>query len=113
VNQVMILLVASQFSHSAGRIQSRGFRAVLLALALGVYTLTLVAGPFLHHDFACHTRSRTHCTSCVLDASVSPLSNASCAHVVAPSETGATARQADAGLNSADLFRSHGRSPPA
>ena len=29
-----------------------------------VYGLMLMAGPFLHHDFACHENSRTHCPSC-------------------------------------------------
>jgi hypothetical protein len=32
--------------------------------AVIVYALVLMAGPALHHDFACHENSRTHCTSC-------------------------------------------------
>jgi hypothetical protein len=29
-----------------------------------VYGLVIVASAFLHHDFACHENSRTHCPSC-------------------------------------------------
>jgi hypothetical protein len=38
-------------------------RSSTLAVVI-VYGLVLMAGPFLHHDFACHENSRTHCTSC-------------------------------------------------
>ena len=29
------------------------------------YGLVVLLGPSLHHDFACHQNSRTHCSSCV------------------------------------------------
>jgi hypothetical protein len=31
------------------------------------YALILSAGSFLHHDFACHENSRTHCPSCQMN----------------------------------------------
>ena len=34
-------------------------------LVLGGFLLVLLTGPFLHHDFACHQKSPTHCTSCM------------------------------------------------
>jgi hypothetical protein len=34
-------------------------------LVLGSFVLVLLSGPFLHHDFACHQKSPTHCTSCI------------------------------------------------
>jgi hypothetical protein len=36
------------------------------ALAAGLYAVILVVGPVLHHDLACHLKSRTHCTVCVV-----------------------------------------------
>ena len=30
-----------------------------------LYVFVLLGSAFLHHDFACHEKSRTHCTSCV------------------------------------------------
>jgi hypothetical protein len=36
------------------------------ALAVGLYALVLMVGPILHHDLACHVKSRTHCTVCVV-----------------------------------------------
>ena len=35
-----------------------------LALA-ALYAFVLIASAFLHHDFQCHLKSRTHCSSCV------------------------------------------------
>ncbi len=43
----------------------------LLTVASGLYGLTLLAGPFLHHDLACHLKSRTHCTTCAFNLSAS------------------------------------------
>ncbi|MBI1876549.1 MAG: hypothetical protein HYZ58_01740 [Acidobacteria bacterium] len=49
---------------SGGRVRrSRG--GVLARLVLGTFVLVLLTGPFLHHDFACHQKSSTHCTSCM------------------------------------------------
>jgi hypothetical protein len=36
------------------------------ALAVGLYAVILTVGPILHHDLACHLKSRTHCTVCVV-----------------------------------------------
>ncbi len=45
----------------SGRLTSR--RATALVLAL--FGLVLLASPYLHHDFGCHEKTPTHCTSCV------------------------------------------------
>lgn len=34
-------------------------------LVLAGFLLVVLTGPFQHHDFACHQKSPTHCTSCV------------------------------------------------
>src|SRR5260221_309317 len=46
-----------------GRSEFRTSRPSLLAVVI-VYGLVVVASAFLHHDFACHGNSRTHCPSC-------------------------------------------------
>jgi hypothetical protein len=50
-----------------GRLKSWSPRASTITLV--VYMLVLAAGQFLHHDFACHENSRTHCPSCQIDQS--------------------------------------------
>jgi hypothetical protein len=34
-------------------------------MLVAIYTGVLLLTPGLHHDFACHQNSRTHCTSCL------------------------------------------------
>lgn len=41
----------------------RALRAPLFA-ALLAYAVLLVGSAVLHHDFACHQTSRSHCTAC-------------------------------------------------
>jgi hypothetical protein len=48
-----------------GRSEHRTSRFSFLAVAV-VYGVVLAASAFLHHDFACHENSRTHCPSCQL-----------------------------------------------
>ncbi|HEX2445876.1 MAG TPA: hypothetical protein VHJ77_18160 [Vicinamibacterales bacterium] len=41
------------------------------ALAATLYAIILAVGPVLHHDLACHLKSRTHCTVCVVSVTAS------------------------------------------
>jgi hypothetical protein len=34
-------------------------------MALAVYAALFAASPALHHDFACHVKSPSHCEACV------------------------------------------------
>jgi hypothetical protein len=40
-----------------------------MKVVLAVYVAAVVLLPFAHHDLACHLKSSTHCTSCVVGAS--------------------------------------------
>jgi hypothetical protein len=42
---------------------SRGRHRSTVAVVL-LYGLVVFGASFLHHDFACHQNSRTHCTAC-------------------------------------------------
>jgi len=41
----------------------RRSRARIVA-CFGLYVLAVLVSPVLHHDFACHLKSPTHCTAC-------------------------------------------------
>jgi hypothetical protein len=38
-------------------------------MVLGLYVLAAALVPFAHHDFVCHLKSTTHCTTCVVGSS--------------------------------------------
>jgi len=42
---------------------------VLGRLVFAVYALATSLSPLSHHDLACHLKSATHCTTCVVGAS--------------------------------------------
>jgi len=61
---------------------TRARRPGHLALAL-LYVFVLLGSAFLHHDFDCHEKSRTHCTSCVFSQAAAGVATVAPA-VVAP-----------------------------
>ena len=76
------------------------------------YSLVLSAGPFLHHDFACHQSSRTHCTSCQVSQSAQKeeANAASLTGVLSPS--GQLEPHAVCAIDVLTPPRITGRSPP-
>ena len=38
-------------------------------LVVAVYTMATLLSPLSHHDLACHLKSATHCTTCVVGSS--------------------------------------------
>jgi hypothetical protein len=87
--------------------------AIALAVAVGLYALVVVAGPFLHHDPACHVKSRTHCTSCVAGVSMSADGGTDAVQPFGLSAAEQIVRAAAPRPSSTDLVQAHGRSPPA
>jgi hypothetical protein len=47
-------------------IHARPWRRRAIQLVLLTYACVVLILPSLHHDFACHQNSRSHCASCVL-----------------------------------------------
>lgn len=91
--------------------RARKVRARALAV-VGLYALLVMSAPLLHHDFACHQKSSTHCVACVSSPSAP---RATAKVVIAPvlSELG---RVMDAGrqqFRERSLMSLPGRSPPA
>ena len=94
---------------SGRRMRSRrGWIVAVVAL----YGLLLMAAPMLHHDFACHQKSPTHCGSCTASPSAP---HASTHPVVAPGLTllGHIAMDGPASLVARSVPRQLGRAPPA
>jgi hypothetical protein len=95
-----------------GPVRSRRSLAATLT-SVAFYVLVLLMAPSLHHDFACHQNSRTHCTSC-LTSQTAP--NVDICH--APVDAmDALAGQVEARasdiLQTPALISDSGRSPPA
>ena len=47
----------------------RGSVGLRLKVVLALYILAAALLPFGHHDLACHIKSTTHCTTCVVGSS--------------------------------------------
>ena len=58
------------FTMSTGTRFPRGSRLALgLKLLVAIYTLAAMAMPLAHHDVVCHTKTPTHCVTCVVASS--------------------------------------------
>jgi hypothetical protein len=84
-----------------------------IGLTLGLYALVLLIGPAQHHDLACHLKSRTHCTTCVVSVSASGAPTTSGLLAADLPESGSLVCETpDLALSPAITSR-FGRSPPA
>ena len=55
---------------STGSRLPRGSRLALgLKALIAIYTFAAMALPLAHHDVVCHTKTPTHCVTCVIAAS--------------------------------------------
>jgi hypothetical protein len=95
------------------RRRDRGKRVgLLLKTILAAYVVAAALLPLSHHDLACHLKSPTHCTTCIIGVSGEVADDCVPAHA-----TFADAGQAVGELSAAVLATadqpSAGRSPPA
>jgi hypothetical protein len=82
-----------------------------LALA-ALYVFVLLGSAFLHHDFDCHEKSRTHCTSCVFSQTAAGVA-AEAPAVVAPElHTTSVVRSIEVAHSASRLLDRTGRAPP-
>jgi hypothetical protein len=82
--------------------------AVLIAYALAAALL-----PLGHHDVACHLKSSTHCTTCVVGSSAELSADATALIRQPLSDAGRAAILAVPDADSVVPHASSGRSPPA
>jgi hypothetical protein len=92
-------------------VRARQLRARTLAV-VGFYALLVMSAPVLHHDFACHQKSPTHCVACVSSPSAP---RAISAVVVTPTlgELGRVVEQGRLQFRERPLLSLPGRAPPA
>lgn len=88
-------------------------RARAVALSVGLYAVVLTAGPLLHHDLACHVKSRTHCTACVTSVTASAAQDATGLIAVDLQASGALALERCPLIPHVSVAQLVGRSPPA
>jgi hypothetical protein len=82
-------------------------------LLLGLYVAAILATPLLHHDFACHQKSPTHCQACTANPLASRIERPAPPCVKALPEAGAVGVRAGVSAPSAPRQATQGRSPPA
>ncbi len=81
--------------------------------AVFLYGALLVAGPFLHHDFACHQKSRVHCTVCISSHSASGAERGALLDGRDLPDAGEPGTGQPGRVNALLIDGSTGRSPPA
>jgi hypothetical protein len=90
-----------------------GSRRPLLAALLAVmFGVVLTAAPGLHHDFACHQNSRTHCNSCLSSQSAPNVDICATPIGAAANLSGKVEMRPSAELHTPTRFFDSGRSPP-
>jgi hypothetical protein len=91
-------------------VRARSLRLRTLAV-LGLYALLVLSAPVLHHDFACHQKSPTHCVACVSSPSAARATTV----VVTPTltELGRVAEERGLRFRAHPLLALPGRAPPA
>jgi hypothetical protein len=89
-------------------------RRTLLAASVAVmFAVVLAVTPGLHHDFACHQNSRTHCNSC-LSSQTAPNVDICATPIRTTADlSGNVEMRPSAALRTLIRFSDSGRSPPA
>ena len=83
-----------------------------LQLVLGLYVLAAAFLPLGHHDIACHLKSTTHCSTCVVGSSAESASHGSPLQSPALDDAGAAKSRVSDRLADPYAGSSSGRSPP-
>jgi len=90
----------------------RAPRTLRLRVLLGLYIAAAALLPFAHHDIACHFKSTTHCTSCVIGAAGDLASDASGLGRTRLDRAGLPALEPEQRIDSLSLPSASGRAPP-
>jgi hypothetical protein len=95
-----------------GRVRPRRTLSATL-VAVVVYGVVLLLTPGLHHDFACHQNSRTHCTSCLTNQTAPNVDVCPAPIDAMAGIAGHVEMCASVSAKSPALLADCGRSPPA
>ena len=92
----------------------RGTRLALrLKVVLALYVLAAALLPFAHHDLACHLKSTTHCTTCIVGSSAEVTAAPAVLGRLWLADAGAAIADPVTEPGSATLRPTSGRAPPA
>jgi hypothetical protein len=91
----------------------RAPRTQLLRILLGLYIAAAALLPFAHHDIACHFKSTTHCTSCIVGAAGDLATDGSGLGRTALDGAGSPASDPENRIDSLSLPSASGRAPPS
>jgi hypothetical protein len=97
---------------SAARRVPRATRLLRLKIVLAIYALAVALMPLAHHDVACHLKSSTHCTTCVVGASAEASADAGSLARFWLTDMGAATPAAHVEPDSPSLCIASGRAPP-
>lgn len=98
---------------STGRLP-RGSRLGLRStLVLAAYALAVALLPLAHHDLACHLKSTTHCTTCIVGASAEAAADPATLARFWLDDAGAAVAAPAPGFSPLSGHRAAGRAPPA
>ena len=92
--------------------RSLGASTVLLRGILSLYVLAAALMPLGHHDIACHLKSTTHCSTCVVGSSAEAASHAAPLSGFGLDDAGAALGAGLERLHDQRTGLSSGRSPP-
>jgi hypothetical protein len=98
---------------SAARSRRRRWSSWYLQTILAWYVLAVALLPLGHHDLACHLKSSTHCTSCVVGSVAGLTSAVSSLNHLAVDDAGRAMRHAGPDVVSVSAPAFAGRAPPA
>lgn len=96
---------------SGPRLRGASSKALLRAV-LCLYVLAAALMPLGHHDVACHLKSTTHCTTCVVGASTDLASNATALTGCGLDDAGVPTAIRGPFVPEALIGASSGRAPP-
>jgi hypothetical protein len=85
----------------------------ILKVILAVYIAAAALLPLAHHDIACHFKSSTHCTSCVIGSAGDLASNSTSAGHPTLNRDGRPATLPDERIDSLSTPAASGRAPPS
>jgi hypothetical protein len=84
-----------------------------IRIVLGLYLAAAALLPLAHHDIACHFKSSTHCTSCVIGSAGDLAADATGLGLGGRDGAGRTAPEPVERIDSLSLPAASGRAPPA
>jgi len=97
---------------SAGATPRRRSSSWAFTLVLALYVAAAALLPLAHHDIACHLKSSTHCTTCVVASAGDLAADTSFLQHRPLDDAGKTATEACLRVDSQALDALGGRAPP-